>query len=62
MITQEEQLLASKLYALLYNGANIYNAPRGRKKWGPSTYPDAVQRFGMIIRELQQHMKEIQNG
>ena len=55
MLTEEEKILASKLYSMLYNGANIYNAPGGRRDRDP------VLRFGMIVRELKQHMKEIEN-
>lgn len=61
MLTEEEKILASKLYSLLYNGANIYNAKRGTKQ-SRSVSADPVQRFGMVVRELKQHMKEIENG
>jgi hypothetical protein len=59
MYTLEEQRLASKLYSMLYKGANIYNAPNRAKPWG---LQDPMARFALIIRELKQHMKEIENG
>ena len=60
MLTSEEKLLASKLYSLLYNGANIYDAQL-KSKTG-NHLGDPILRFGMIVRELKQHMREIQNG
>jgi len=60
MLTEEEKILASKLYSMLYNGANIYNAKRKTKNTGWSS-ADPVLKFGMIVRELKQHMKEIEN-
>ena len=60
MLTEEEKILARKLYSMLYNGANIYNAKRGTKNRGAGS-GDPVFKFGMIVRELKQHMKEIEN-
>lgn len=62
MYTLEEQRLASKLYSMLYKGANIYNAPNRTKGWSGKYIEDPMARFVSIIRELKQHMKEIENG
>ena len=63
MYTQAEKRAAAKLYSLLYKGANIYNAPnRTKKGWSGEILPDAVNRFAGIVRELNAHMKEIDNG
>lgn len=56
MYTQEEKHAASKLYSLLYNGANIYSA-KNRDKKG-NILPDPIFRFAGIVRELNQFMKD----
>lgn len=62
MFTMEEKRVASKLYSLLYNGKNIYNADNGRKRgtYGFNVQEDAVHRFCSIVRELKQFMKDIE--
>lgn len=58
MYTMEEKMIASKLYSLLYNEANIYNA-KNRDKKG-NYVEDPVSRFSKIARDLKQYMKELE--
>lgn len=62
MFTMEEKRVASKLYSLLYNGKNIYNASNGRKRsvYGFTSQEDPVNRYALIVRELKQFMKDIE--
>lgn len=62
MYTMEEKRAAAKLYGLLYNGKNIYNADNGTKRgiYGFNVQEDAVMRFCSIVRELKQFMKDIE--
>lgn len=57
-MTLKEQAEAAKLYALLYRGDNIYNAPRGRQK----NNEDALHRFVGIVKEFKQYLKANENG
>lgn len=59
MYTQAETRAAAKLYSLLYNGANIYNAPNRTKR---RNLDDRVLRFVNIVRELNAYTKEFENG
>lgn len=56
MYTQAEKRAAAKLYSLLYNGANIYNAKNMTKKY--DYLGDPVERFAGIVRDLNTFMKE----
>jgi hypothetical protein len=56
MYTDAEKRAASKLYSLLYNGANIYNAKNRDKNM--NALHDPILRFSGIVRELNQYMKE----
>lgn len=52
-MTLEERRAASKLYELLYKGANIYNAPSSYGKG------DAMTRFVNVVREMKPFMKDL---
>lgn len=60
MYTEAEKRTAAKLYSLLYNGANIYNAKNMTKKY--DYLGDSVSRFASIVRELNAYTKEFENG
>lgn len=62
MFTVAEKRAASKLYALLYNGSNIYNTTDKRKRGDTCYYTigDPVDRYCLIVRELKQFMKDIE--
>lgn len=56
-MTNSDQAAAVKLYALLYNGANLYNVkPRKDDKTDP------LLRYVEIVKEFKHYLKANKNG